>query len=468
MRRHLCRAFGAALWLMGPSCLGAVTIGQVAQGSFQEQLGALMRLEDVTLRTALLGFTLLGLQSGLLGSFMLVRRMAMVGDTLAHAVLPGIVLGFCWNLSKDPVPILVGAGLMAWLGMSTVEAIKRHTPLKADAALALMLSGCYGFGAFLISCLQKHPLGAKAGLDRLLFGQAAALGTQDLWLMASGLVALLLLLGLCYKELLTTSFDPVFAQSLGLHLHWVNKALMGILGFTLIVALQAVGAILLSALFILPAATAYLLTRSFKKLLLLAMGLAVCSGWLGTIGSFMVPKMPTGPCVVLVAGVFFFIVFTLSPLHGWLPQWQRHRKQHLKATRENTLKQLYNFLQARNDQGLPIQSLAHHLGLTPRKAQRLVRPLIRRQLLMVLNPDAPWVERFVQLSPEGLQAARSIIRKHRLWELYLTHQAAIAPDHVHDDAETIEHVLGESLVRDLDRSLNFPSHDPHGQKIPTA
>ena len=190
----------------------AVTRARSAMSSKQassSQAARFFTFSDPSLRYALIGSILLGISCGLLGSFIVVRKMALVGDTLSHAVLPGVALGFLWNMTKDPLAILIGASIAGLLGTMAVGWITRTTRLKEDAALGMVLATFFAVGICLVTMIQRLPTGNKSGIDKFLFGQAAALSAQD--------VALMGVIDRCssssssslfYKEFLVTSFDP--------------------------------------------------------------------------------------------------------------------------------------------------------------------------------------------------------------------------------------------------------------------
>ncbi|MFN0068753.1 MAG: metal ABC transporter permease [Limisphaerales bacterium] len=428
------------------------------------QLTRFLSLADPAVRAALLGAVLLGVSCGLLGSLIVVRRLALMGDALSHAVLPGVAVGFLWNQSKDPVAIFLGAAAAGLLGTMTVGWIQRTTRLKEDTALGLVLAGFFAVGICLVTMIQRLPGGAKSGLDKFFFGQAAALGAGDLWLMAGVAALALLAVTIAYKELLVTSFDPAFAQALGLPVRWLHHGVMLLLAFTVVSALQAVGVVLVSAMLITPAATAHLLTDRFPRLLALAAGTGVAAGALGCLLSFLGNRLPTGPLMVLAASTVFAGAFLFAPRHGLVPRAWRGRSRRARIARENTLKSLYHVLEDRGfrGEGVSLRELAGRRRETLDDAARQARELRRHGLATVAEDG-----QLILATPGGLQRAAALVRNHRLWELYLTHAAHIPADHVHDDAENIEHVLGEETVRQLEKRLAYADRDPHGRPIPT-
>ena len=198
------------------SVASAASVSEMVDSNWREQLARFFSMRDASLRFALTGSILLGLSCGLLGSFIVVRRMALVGDALSHAVLPGVAFGFLWGMTKDPVAIFIGAVIAGLMGTTVVSLLTKTTRIKADTALGLVLASFFAVGLCLLTMIQNLPTGNKSGLDKFLFGQAAALGADDIRLMAIVTVCAVSLITLFYKELLATSFDAGFAQVAGI------------------------------------------------------------------------------------------------------------------------------------------------------------------------------------------------------------------------------------------------------------
>lgn len=450
----------------------AARIGDRVETEGWIQVLRFISLEDPSVRFALAGAACLGVCCGLLGSFILVRRLALVGDALSHAVLPGVALGFLWNLTKDPVAIFIGATLAGLLGTVTVSLIRETTAIKEDSALGMVLAGFYGLGICLFTMIQNLPGGNKAGIDKYLFGQAAALSGGDVTLMLVVTVVTLVTVVLFYKELLVSGFDPGFAGASGFPVRLLHHLVMLLLAFAVVVALQAVGVVLVSAMLITPAATAYLLTDRFHRMLALAAVFGLVAGFLGVFFSFLGNSLPTGPFMVLAATLVFVIAFLAGPRHGLLPRVWRRIRRNRSIQIENTLKAVYQVAEAGGftPEGIRLADLAARRSEPLEEVSRQARRLVRDGLATVeaagRRRDQRAADDRVHLTPAGWERARRMVRNHRLWELYLTNLAHYETDHVHDDAEVIEHVLGEETVRQLERRLAFPTRDPHGRAIP--
>ncbi len=439
-------------------------IGEVTDTRILEQAFRFFSFQDPSLRYALLGCILLGICCGLLGSFIVVRGLALVGDTLSHAVLPGIALGYLWNMSKDPLTIFVGAALAGILGTVVVRLIRQTTNLKQDTALGIVLASFFGIGAFLLSAIQRLPSGDKSGLHHFMFGQAAAISENDVILMAVVTGLSLLIIGFFYRPFLLSSFDPAFSSSIGYPTQFFHYLLMVLLACAVVIALQAVGVVLVSAMLIIPAAAANLLTDRLHHMVLLSVFFGILSAFAGSFFSFLGTSLPTGPFMVLGASAVFTLSFLLAPRHGLLPRLWRARSQSRRIQRENTLKAIYHVLEANDfkSENVSLKNLSARRRLTPTDTEAEVAELQRHDLV-TREPGT----RDIHLTPPGWTRACEIVRNHRLWELYLTNAAHIAPDHVHDDAERIEHVLGDKVVREIERRLDYARKDPHGKLIPS-
>jgi ABC-type Mn2+/Zn2+ transport system permease subunit/Mn-dependent DtxR family transcriptional regulator len=449
--------------LQATSSAQAARIGDISETNVWEQAVRFFTFQDPAVRFALLGSMLLGVTCGLLGSFLVVRKMSLVGDALSHAVLPGVALGFLWNMTKDPVAIFVGATCSGLLGAAVVNFIKHTTRLKEDTALGLVLTSFFAVGLCLMSMIQGLPTGAKSGVDKFLFGQAAAISVGDVKLMAVVTGIVIVVVCLFYKEFLVTSFDSAFGSAIGLPAQFFHYCLMLLLAFAVVIALQAVGVVLVSAMLITPAAAAYLLTDRMNHMLWLAALFGLMAGALGAFLSFLGNNLPTGPLMVLATSSVFGLAFLFGPRHGLAVRWWQQRSRTQRVQRENTLKSVFHVLEGRNfkGEGVSLRELAERRRETVEEATGQAAAL-RGHDLATLHEDG----NLIFLTPSGWQRACAIVRNHRLWELYLTNEANIASDHVHEDAEKIEHVLGEEVVRELERKLAFATTDPHGRPIP--
>src|SRR5687767_5361143 len=183
--------------------------------------------EDYTLRNVALGSAILGIVSGVLGSFAVLRRQGLMGDALAHAALPGVCLAYMLSGSKAPLVLMLGAAASGWIGMLIILQIIRRTRIDPGSALGLVLTVFFGFGIVLLTVIQGGNDANQAGLDKFLFGQAAALTQEQVTTMGALGLAALVLVGLLFKEFKLVTFDREFAQTLGFPTHSVDVVITG-------------------------------------------------------------------------------------------------------------------------------------------------------------------------------------------------------------------------------------------------
>jgi manganese/zinc/iron transport system permease protein len=269
---------------------------------------------DFTLRTVALGAAVLGALAGALGCFAVLRRQSLLGDAISHAALPGIVLAFVLTGSRATPVLVLGAAVAGWVGTLAVIGIVRGARLPEDTALGIVLSVFFGAGMVLLTWVQRRPDARQAGLDTFLFGQAATVLPGDVALVAGvGGVAILLLV-LFWKEFKLLTFDVDYARALGLPVRRVDLLLTGLLVVAIVLGLQMVGVVLMSALVVAPAAAARQWTDSLRVMVVLAGGLGALAGVTGAALSATARGVPTGPTIVLVASAL--VVFSLLAAPG--------------------------------------------------------------------------------------------------------------------------------------------------------
>ncbi|HVS02991.1 MAG TPA: iron chelate uptake ABC transporter family permease subunit [Thermoanaerobaculia bacterium] len=422
-----------------------------------------MSLElSFTARNVLLGASLLGVVGGVTGCFALLRRQSLLGDALAHAALPGVCVGYLLTRSKSPLPLFAGALAAGVIGALVILAVVRWSRIKEDGAIGMVLSVFFGIGIVLLTYIQKLPFGNQSGLDKFLFGQAATLLPRDLQLMAllGGLV--LLVVVLFYKELKLLCFDPDFAASVGFPTRRLEVLVTLLLVTVVVVGLQTVGVVLIVATLITPAAAARQWTERLSIMLLLAGAVGGAAGAVGALVSATVPRLPTGPVIVLCASVLLVVSLLVAPRRGLLWALLEERRAARRIRQENLLKDLYGWQERRHGDWfdlIPWPMLMGVRGQSQTQLARLAAPLERRGLLARIDGG-------VALTQKGFAAARRVVRKHRLWELYLARRLELPSDHVHRDAEVMEHALSDEAVGLIERTLGYPELDPHGRPIP--
>jgi manganese/zinc/iron transport system permease protein len=295
--------------------------------------GILALFQDYTFQTVALGSALLGLISGVLGSFAVLRKQSLLGDGVSHSALPGVVMAFVLSGSKNTETLLLGALVSGLLATLFIVGIVRNTRVKFDSALALVMSVFFGLGLVLLTYVQKIPNSNQAGLKRFIFGQASTLLQRDIILMAvCGLVLLALVL-LFWKEFKLFTFDSDFAQSLGFSPKRLNLLLSFMIVLSIIIGLQTVGVILMSAMLITPAVSARQWTNKLWVMVSLSAVFGAVSGVAGTAASSLVSKLPTGPAIVVCVSTIAVVSVLFAPGRGVLHRvYQRRRNRVLYKT----------------------------------------------------------------------------------------------------------------------------------------
>lgn len=463
--------FSLGFFLLLSGALHAAKIGELADTSWTEQAVRFWHFTDPAVRYAFLGSLFMGISCGLLGGFIVVRKLALAGETLSHAVLPGVAVGFLWAGGKDVWTIFIGATIAGLLGTTLVSLIVRTTRIREDSALGMVLAGFFAVGICLLTIIQNLEMSGKAGLDKFMFGQAAALAEADILMMGVVAVVALVLVLFLYKEFLILSFDRAFGAALRLPVRILDGLLMFLLACSVVISLQACGVVLVSAMLITPAAAAYLLTDRMHRLLAVSVIFGCATGILGSFFSFLGNNLPTGPFMVIAASLVFFLTFLFAQRYGIIPRRLRRRGQCKRVALENTLKAVYHALEIKkfSERHVTLGELARRRNTSASLVKQEVDALVRERLAFIsAEKSGPLLEdQALLLDHKGWVRACEIVRNHRLWEFYLTNEADYAVDHVHEDAEKIEHILGESAVRALERKLNFPRKDPHGKLIPS-
>ncbi len=406
----------------------------------------------------LTGVMVLGACCGLVGTIALVQKRALSGDVLAHAALPGVTIAFALTHSRSPIVLLTGALVSSFLGVYLITLIGKRSRVKPDSAAAIVLSSFFAIGAFHLSSLQRLPDASQSGLDKLLFGQAASLVRSDVTLLLMVGCAVAATIVLCFERLRTISFDRTFALAQGISVPLYEGLFGFALAVSVVVGLQLVGVVLMAALIVTPAATARLLSDRLECVAVWAVLIGVFGAAMGASISFMAPKMPTGPWIVVSLTAIFLVVLVLAPRQGIFARYRQRAIQTQRIFDENILRTMYQLGERQVPTVSPADIVVHRsVGLweVERGFLRLNRQgLVREQS-----------GRFT-FSVEGYKKAEHLTRSHRLWELYLQDRLGLPADHVHEHAEHVEHFLTPELQSRIEEELSGPLSDPHGREIP--
>jgi manganese/zinc/iron transport system permease protein len=329
---------------------------------------------DYTLRTITLGTAILGAVTGMLGSFAVLRKQSLLGDAISHAALPGIAIAFLITGAKDSNTLLLGALISGLIGTFWIRGIISKTHLKSDTALGLILSLFFGFGMLLLTFIQKQPNANQAGLDKYLFGQAATLVESDVWLMAIVTGICLFVLLLFWKEFKILLFDADYTKTLGFNTKFIDILITTFIVLAIVLGLQTVGVVLMSAMLLAPAAAARQWTNSLSVMVVLAAIFGAFSGVIGTAISASQNNLSTGPVIVLVASVFVMFSFIFSPSRGLLFKQIRFIKNSRDLELHKTLAFMHNIAETHEDISHPhtIKILNNFQGFTRKTLQKLV------------------------------------------------------------------------------------------------
>ena len=280
-------------------------------------------LQSYTTQMVLLGTALLGLASGIAGTFAVLRKESLIGDGLSHAALPGVVIAFLLTGIKDIEVLIAGAALSsiaaAWLITITVE----NSKIKFDGALATILSAFFGLGMVLLTYLQSLNNAGQAGLSKFIFGQAATILARDVYITSAAALIIIVLTALFWKELKLISFDVEYAKTLQIPVTFTLILYRALLIMTIIIGIQSVGAILISSLLIAPAVGARQWTNKLGTMCILAGFFGMISAMGGTIWSTSVQKLPTGPAIIVILSVIVLLSLIFAPNRGILWQYRK-------------------------------------------------------------------------------------------------------------------------------------------------
>ena len=426
--------------------------------NFWEHITTFFSAENYTLFVVSIGSGILCFAAGVVGTFTYLRKRALIGDVISHSVLPGVTIAFMLTGVKNPVYFLLGAISSGLLSIWIVDYVQAKSKLKPDTILALTLSVFFGVGIVLLTKIQHSGNAAQSGLDSFLFGKAASMGMLDVQLFSVIAVVNVLCIWFFLRGFSLVSFDENYAKGLGFNVSFLKSFLALITVVTVAIGVQAVGVVLMAALLITPAAGARFLTNSISRMLLYAGAFGFLSGVVGVVISYSGTGMPTGPWIVVVLSVFALLAILFGKKKGLLARMKLRNANNIKINNENVLKDVYKIAKDGKNT-ISINDLVDQEKYAITKLKLILKRLENDNHL-------DQIRGLIILSDKGRLAAREVIRKHRLWEIYLSKYFQLDADHLHDDAEGIEHVITPEIEKELIRLLERPETDPHHSKIP--
>lgn len=407
----------------------------------------------------IVGCALIGGGASLVGTFAYLRKQSLVGDAVAHSLLPGVALSFLLFEEKNLWLLFPGALVAGWLSLLSIDAIKNHSKIKSDTAIAIVLSVFFAIGIVLLTHIQQGEYGNQSGLDSFLFGKAASMLPRDIYLFVSVDIILIAAIVLFYPFLKLYAFDPDFASSVGLPVKWLEFLLSTLTVLAIASGIQAVGVVLMAALIITPAAAARFYTHQLNQTLLIALFFGMISAIGGVLISYTAPSMPTGPWIVVILSLIAVLTFLVAPNKGIIHRGMLRRRHVKKMNVENVLKLFYMFHKEMHQDSITLPELSAARHFESHLLQDALKHLKQKDYVTHSSKG-------MALTENGLLEAMRVVRLHRLWELYLNERLNIPQDHVHHAADAIEHIITPEIEEALLKELNYPTIDPHESIIP--
>jgi len=397
----------------------------------------------------------------LVGCFLVLRRMSMMGDALSHAVLPGLVVAYLLSHSLDIIPLFFGAAAVGLLTTFLIQTLHQYARVPSDASMGVVFTSLFALGVVLvkkfvsghfdIACVYEGSLelvvlaDTVGGLPRPLF-------TTLIVLLINGLVLILL-----WKELKLSSFDPALATTMGLSATAMHYLLMTLVAVTAVASFEAVGSILVVAMLIVPAATAHLLTDRLAIMVGISAGIGILAAVLGCIAANYWDTNIAGMMTVAAGALYGLAVF-FSPRHGVCSALVRNLQMSLRVLHEDLLAMLYRVEEFDDSKHLTVAEAREAIG-GGWLSRWSIAALVRDNRIETAGEQ-------LLLTDLGRTDARKLVRSHRLWETYLVQHLGMPLDHVHEPAHRVEHFIDARLQQELEAEVDTEGQDPHGRQIP--
>ena len=417
---------------------------------------------DYTLRTVALGGALLGIVSGVLGCFAVLRHQSLLGDALSHAALPGVAIAFLLA-GRDLGLLLVGAGVTSWLGVYFIRIVTNTTRIKQDAAMGIVLAAWFAAGIALLVYIQARPDASQAGLDTFIFGQAAAIVERDVRLIAIVGAASFVVLGLFWKEFKLITFDSEFAGANGFRVNILSMLLSTLIVVAIVLGLQLAGVVLMVGMLIASGIAARQWTNQLGQMVILSAVFGAFSGGAGAIVSAVDADIPTGPLIVVVAFLLVAISLSFAPGRGLVWTLLGRGADRRRFAAQTIRQDLYHYAIDHGAKAFATASVAHFQRpeLTDIEAPETflfgVRGATAKLGLQQLQAsgqaqrrDGAWI-----LTPAGIEAAVQDDRNHQLWAVYRQYSDELAlPVVAEDRQQDITNLLPPEAVAQLERQLD--------------
>jgi len=408
------------------------------------------------------------------GNFLLLRRMSLLGDAISHAILPGLAVAFFVSESRSSWPMFLGAVIVGILTALFTEWIRNFGDVDEGASMGVVFTTLFAIGLVLIVQAADH-----VDLDPgcVLYGAIEMTPLDTLNVAGQPIPRVVIVLGavtlvnllfvvLFFKELKLSAFDPALATSVGFSARLMHYLLMVIVAVTAVASFETAGNILVVAMFVVPPATAFLLTERLGVMIFCSAIIAMLSAGLGHLAAVFLPhafgfqSTSTSGMMALCAGMLFFVASLVSPRNGVIVRIVRRQKLALRILSEDLIALLYRMDERARDSAVSPQKLSAILRSHTWLAAWLMNRHVRTG--HVIPSESGY-----RLTEAGRQLGSVLVRSHRLWEQYLVSEGGVAVDRIHGQAEKLEHFTNRELRDRLDEITAAPATDPHGSRIPS-
>ena len=401
-----------------------------------------------TTLVVLIGTGLLGACSGMVGSFAVLRRRALMGDALAHAALPGVCLAFLLVGERHLPSMLLGALITGVLGVVIITGLRHTTRIKEDAAIGIVLSVFFGAGIALSRYIQSHASrGSSAGLDSYILGKASSMILGDVYFIAGTALFCLLVIIVLFKEFQVVSFDSDFAHAQGWPSFLLDLTLMVLVAVTVVIGLPAVGVVLMAALLIIPASAARFWTDRLGVLLAFAAAIGAVTGVVGTLLSSRY-DWPAGPSIVLVGAGLFVLSMMFGPRRGIVRQVFANRRYRQAVVVDSALRRIHESLESRDREQASFQT----------------EGLIADESVLRLLQRNGWIESVSaerhRLTSSGVTRAEKAVHDFQLMDLYLSEYAGTLSDTIGSRETGLDALIPPELRAELEQRLDRRSAFP--------
>lgn len=399
--------------------------------------------------------SLVAIVCGVIGCFVILRRMAFLGDALSHAMLAGVTAGYLFmniffGMDAHAPSMFFGSLLAGIVTVGLIGLVSKVSRIKDDTAIGVMYTGIFASGGVLHSMFSDRM---HIDLYHFIMGSVLAIENSDLWMMAIICVIVLAAVILFFRQLQIATFDPVMAASIGINVLAVNYLLTACTSLVVVGAVQVVGVVLVVGLLVTPAATAYLLSDRLARMLPLSALFGVTSVIAGLLLSLKL-DVATGSAIVIMSTLQFSVVLACAPRYGMIADWWRRRTM----VPQQLLEDVLGCFRREMSKSRQTSEILAEVERPAEQVHRAINSLDRRNWLDVDGQT-------LTLTAEGRREAKRLLRAHRLWETYLQH-VGMPVESLHDQAHRLEHVHDEATVDYLDDKLGHPLTDPHGSEIP--